>query len=191
MTDRLSAAAGLFALSLLLGDTALAQGCQWRQEGTAGPGWYDSGGSPCNSSHQAPATATAPALRWVSRWGAIAVSPSTESVGISENASSQQRAEREALTQCRANDGASDCAVDTVYRDQCLAYARGRGQTGVVDFASMNSFPLATWDALTACNRAGGDGACEILYAGCSLPAQVAGPPEMPELPHFDYPVTH
>ncbi|MFM9941219.1 MAG: DUF4189 domain-containing protein [Hyphomicrobiaceae bacterium] len=60
-----------------------------------------------------------------SKYGAIALSPSTRAVGWSYDAASRAAAEQAALAQCRKH--ASDCRVGTWFVDACGALAFGSG----------------------------------------------------------------
>jgi hypothetical protein len=141
-----------------------AQSCQWRQEGTQGPGWYDAGGGPCNNNAQS----AAPTERWAPRWGAIASSAHTGNVGTTAGQSNRGEAKRIALQHCGAKDGIRDCKINLVYANACAAYAWREGKAGI---SSALSIEEASQKALNACNKEGKE--CEIIYSECSLPERI------------------
>jgi hypothetical protein len=141
---------------LLLSTFTHAQNCQWRPEGTQGPGWYDSGGSACSTNAQA-----APAIRQISKWGAIATSNKTFNMGVVVGEENKWSAKRIALQRC----GASDCKVDFTYHDQCAAVAWGTRYSAM---ASASTIDEASALAMKSCAKGADD--CKIVYSECSLP---------------------
>lgn len=142
-----------------------SQNCQWRQQGTQGPGWYDAGGGVCNNASQQSA---APSVRWMSRWGAIATSSSMGDTGTVVGQDSRREAERIALQRCGAQDGIPDCKVRLSYRDSCAAIAWGGGRIGM---ASAPSIEEASLKALVECYKKGRE--CKTYYTECSLPERI------------------
>lgn len=154
--------AGLI-LMLALSDVVHAQSCQWRQEGTVGPGWYDASGSTCsNSSPQQPITQQ---VNWASRWGAIAISYGAGHSGSAAGQESSHDAKHLALRNCNVN-GTTDCKVALTYRDQCAALAWGGGFSAPASAATIEEASLL---ALHSC----GAGECKIVYSECSLPERI------------------
>lgn len=70
--------------------------------------------------------ASRPTGEWIKTWGALASSPETGDSAASVGKLSRDDAESEALTTCSRN-GAEDCRVDFVYRNQCVAVVSVRG----------------------------------------------------------------
>ncbi|SFS16804.1 protein of unknown function [Dyella sp. OK004] len=153
--------AGMMLLSLSFMAHAQQQ-CGWRQEGVIGRGWYDGGGGSCNSAQQ---KQTAPAIRWVSRWGAIAICHRLGHSGSTVNQKSKRDAKRVALQNCNT-DGATDCEVALAYHDQCAALAWGGGFSVAAGAATIEE---AAALAMRSCDTQG----CEIVYSECSLPERI------------------
>jgi hypothetical protein len=148
-------------LLLVLSDVTRAQNCQWRQEGTQGPGWYDSGGSACSSNS---GQQKEPMVRQAKRWGAIATSDTTLNIGVVVGQESKQAASRIAMQRC----GTPDCKIDITYHDQCAAVAWGTRYSAM---SSASSIDEASEIAMGGCGKGAGD--CKIVYSECSLPERI------------------
>jgi len=141
--------------ALILGEAVQAQSCQWRPQGTQGPGLYDMGGRPCSGT-----AAPAPAPRHLSRWGAIASSDTTHKLGVSAGETSRRSAERNAMERC----GTADCRIDFTYHDQCVAVAWGdrySAMTGAMTVDEASAMSLARCGEETS--------HCKTVYTECSL----------------------
>jgi hypothetical protein len=151
---------GLMLMLMSIGSLH-AQSCQWRQEGTAGPGWYDGGGTACNndSSQQ-----NEPPVRWASRWGAIAINTQNGALGGSTGQQNRYDAKRVALARC-----GDDCKIDLTYHDQCVALASGKRYYASVSAATVEEASLL---AMKACGK-GGATDCIVTYSECSLPERI------------------
>jgi hypothetical protein len=162
----------LFLISSMLSH---AQSCQWRPEGTIGPGWYDGGGSPCSST---PQQSAAPTVRWSSRWGAVANSITTGHAGTSAGQVSRYDAKHLALHQCGTDDGIKDCKIVMTYHDQCAAiadgtYASSTAGAATTSFATASAATISEASnlAMESCNKEAID--CKVIYTECSLPERI------------------
>lgn len=145
--------------SLCLSTTLQAQYCHWRPEGPRGPGLYDSGGEPCDENGH-----PVSAIRYVSRWGAIATSNTTLNMGVSFGESSKVMAAQTALERCSS----PDCQIDFTYRDQCVAVAWGATYSSM---SSAMTVDEASAISMRRCQKKTSD--CQIVYTECS-PAEQA-----------------
>lgn len=107
----------------------------------------------------------APTGEWVKTWGAIAMSKSTGDVGTTKGKLSQGDAKSSAVQQC-SNNGAEDCKVTLVYRNQCAALAASQVSTF---FQASASKEAAIAQVVGICERSGG-GACKVIFSECSDP---------------------
>lgn len=108
--------------------------------------------------------------KWVTRWGAIATDDGSTGGGIlgqSESLSSKRKAEKAALSDCRAKGG-NNCALVQAYHDQCIAVAWGRSRPYSV---SAENSKAASDFAIAKCGES--DTSCGIYYTGCSYPERV------------------
>ncbi|AWH21815.1 hypothetical protein C1933_11650 [Stenotrophomonas sp. ZAC14D2_NAIMI4_6] len=148
-------------------------------EGGCPSGMYPIGGQgvqgcapiPGASGGAGPAASAAPARplgEWLTRWGAVVESPSSNLVGTSANESSEERAVAVATRKCAA-EGAQGCKPTVTYYNQCVAFAvpsSGKGQ-GSLDTAADTE--TVAQNAIGNCKDTGG-GRCHVVYAECSLP---------------------
>lgn len=161
MKYRRQAFIGLMLLFVLSG-AVHAQSCQWRQEGTSGPGWYDSGGSVC--SNFSPQQQSAPVARWASRWGAIAINTHTGALGSSVGRQTKRDAKMEALSKC-----GYVCSINLTFHDQCAALASGEKFFASASAATIEE---ASRLAMKDCGK-GGVTDCMVTYSECSLPERI------------------
>ncbi|PSD28765.1 DUF4189 domain-containing protein [Stenotrophomonas maltophilia] len=148
-------------------------------EGGCPPGSYPIGGQGVQgcapipgavggtASPSAPAPAQ-PLGEWLTRWGAVAESPTSNLVGTAANESSERRAVDVAIKKCAA-EGAKDCKSSVTYYNQCVAFAvpsSGKGQ-GSLDTAV--DAETVAGNAIGHCRDTGG-GKCAVVYSECSLP---------------------
>lgn len=162
-----------FALTFLVPFSAYAEG------GSCPPGFYPIGGQgvqgcapiPGASSGAASGAVDSPPVptgEWLTTWGAVAESPTSNLVGTSANKRSKDAAESEAIRKCAA-EGARDCRATVSYYNQCVAYSapstgKGRGSVNTaVDIDTVRA------NALRSCRDTGG-GSCVIAYSECSKP---------------------
>ncbi|MGE8238118.1 MAG: DUF4189 domain-containing protein [Stenotrophomonas indicatrix] len=150
-------------------------------EGNCPSGYYPIGGQgvqgcapiPGGSSGGGPAQGGVPqpprpSGEWLTRWGAVVQSPTSDLIGTSANKTSEAAAETEARRICES-EGARDCKTSLTYYNQCVAFSvpnsgKGRGSVNTaVDLAT------AKKNALASCNDAGG-GRCVISHTECSEP---------------------
>jgi Domain of unknown function (DUF4189) len=99
-------------------------------------------------------------------WAAVAISPSTLTVGGSHGQNSQQDAEQTALTNCRRN-GARDCEVLQWVRNECqaLAVSYPKGPYGWSDGSTRVG---AAAHAMSECKSRGGQN-CTVIAAPCAV----------------------
>ncbi|WP_425518214.1 DUF4189 domain-containing protein [Stenotrophomonas indicatrix] len=161
----------LIALILCMGPALAEGGCP--------PGSYPIGGQGVQGCAPIPGTssgASGPAVsappqplgEWLTRWGAVAESPTSSLVGTSSNESSERRAVAVAIKKCAA-EGAKDCKSSVTYYNQCVAFAvpsSGKGQ-GSLDTAV--DAETVAGNAIEHCKDTGG-GKCTVVYSECSLP---------------------
>lgn len=112
--------------------------------------------------------AQAPAVKWQSRWGAIATYEPDGSLGTATDRPSENDAAQTALADCQSKHGAS-CKVQLTYHDQCAAM--------VVSDKGYNTQSAATTDiaaqnGMEVCHHSG-DPNCHVYYSACSLPKRV------------------
>ena len=150
-------------------------------EGNCPSGYYPIGGQgvqgcapiPGASSGGAPAQAGVPqpprpSGEWLTRWGAVVQSPTSDLIGTSANKTSEAAAETEARRICES-EGARDCKTSLTYYNQCVAFSvpnsgKGRGSVNTaVDLAT------AKKNALASCSDTSG-ARCAISHTECSEP---------------------
>lgn len=159
----------LLALLLVTTGVAAEEGCPPglfpNTSGAAGGGCvpFRSNAGPSSGSLGYPA----PSIRWVSRWGAIAIDETNSGVGTAVAMSSKRRAEKAAMLDCRAKGG-SGCKISIAYHDQCAAIAWGDMQASVLGAGTIEE---ATSVALEDCERHTEN--CRIYYSDCSYPERV------------------
>lgn len=147
--------------------------------GSCPPGFYPIGGQgvqgcapiPGASSGSAAAPVDArpmPTGEWLTTWGAVAESPTSNLVGTSANKRSKELAESEAIRKCAA-EGSRDCRTTVSYYNQCVAFSApssGKGRGSVNTAVDMDTVKAR---ALRSCKDVGG-GSCIIAYSECSNP---------------------
>jgi Domain of unknown function (DUF4189) len=110
----------------------------------------------------------APPVQWTSKWGAIATDSSVGSLGTSINSDSKEKAESNALADCRVNGG-SKCEIELWYSNSCGAMVVGDDGHDTAQGATENQ---AVQKAMKVCSS-DGDRGCHVYYSGCSLPKQI------------------
>jgi hypothetical protein len=105
---------------------------------------------------------------WESRWGAIATENHGSGFGAVTGLKTQQQAEREAFSKCKATATTpkAECKVILPYTDQCVALAWGAGGGSRVNSAV--NLATAEAHALENCNKYAQSG-CQIYYSACSF----------------------
>ncbi|WP_429623895.1 DUF4189 domain-containing protein [Stenotrophomonas sp. AN71] len=151
----------------------------YAEGGSCPPGFYPIGGQgvqgcapiPGASSGSGPAAVDAPPIptgEWLTTWGAVAESPTSNLVGTSANKRSKELAESEAIRKCAA-EGSRDCRTTVSYYNQCVAFSApssGKGRGSVNTAVDMDTVKA---HALRSCRDTGGGG-CIIAYSECSNP---------------------
>ncbi|MCC8535495.1 DUF4189 domain-containing protein [Xanthomonas codiaei] len=129
------------------------------------PGSAQCGPDSGTSRGDIPVPPPTPTGEWIKTWGAIAMSNSTGDVGTSVGKFSEKEARSSAINQCGI-DGATDCKVQLVYRNQCSALASSKRDTF---FQAASSKEEASDGVLAVCERSN-TGSCSVMYSGCSDP---------------------
>ncbi|MCC8537624.1 DUF4189 domain-containing protein [Xanthomonas axonopodis pv. poinsettiicola] len=109
--------------------------------------------------------ASKPTGEWVKTWGAIAGSDSTGEAGTSVGMVSKKEAEDTAIRRCAVN-GASDCKLNLVYRNQCAAMVSTQSDSFYQGSATKER---AIDLAMDNCKK-NAPGECKVLYSDCSEP---------------------
>jgi hypothetical protein len=109
-----------------------------------------------------------PPPQWANRWGAIATALPKGILGVANDASSQNQAERAALADCQSKGGTT-CTIDLSYRNQCAAMVVGHPGYNVTPGDTLRA---ASEKGLKTCNDAG-DTNCHVYYSACSLPVRI------------------
>ncbi|HBS57496.1 MAG TPA: hypothetical protein DEA38_17455 [Stenotrophomonas sp.] len=125
-------------------------------EGNCPPGNYPTGGQ------------GTPSGEWLTRWGAVVQSPTSDLVGTSANKTSEAAAESEARRICES-EGARDCRTSLTYYNQCVAFSvpsSGKGRGSVNTAVDLDT---AKKNALASCSDTGG-ARCAISHTECSEP---------------------
>ncbi|PPT44582.1 MULTISPECIES: DUF4189 domain-containing protein [Xanthomonas] len=146
----------LYALSVnaAFGQTACPVG--------AAPGSPQCG--PDSGTSRAAPTPPQPTGEWIKTWGAIANSSNGEA-GSAVGKFSQEEAEQAALRQC-AIEGASDCKVKLVYKNQCSALIASDSQSF---FQASPTESRAVELAKENCEKTGAS-SCKVIYSECTKP---------------------
>lgn len=144
-------------------------------EGRCPPGQYPVGGQGVlgcapipGYGNQGGQAAPVPSGRWLTTWGAIAESSSTDLVGISVGEASQEAAERVALGKCAA-EGDPNCSISMTYHNQCVAIAIPSSGKGHAAYANGPDESEVLDRAIARCGDTGG-GECIRYYSDCSRP---------------------
>lgn len=104
------------------------------------------------------------------RWGAISIDSTVSKGGIGTvtGLASKRKAEKAALSQCRASGGGDGCQVLLTYYNQCGVIAWGDNYLKTMGAATVES---ASKLALEDCSK--NTSGCQIYYSGCSYPERV------------------
>jgi hypothetical protein len=145
-------------------------------EGRYPPGQYPVGGPgvsgcapiPGYGGRQGGRGVPVPAGEWVTTWGAIAESPTTDLMGISVGERSKEEAEQAALRRC-ASESDPNCTISIAYHNQCIAVAKPSSEQGAGRAAGAPTVEEAIGTAILKCSDTGG-GHCYIFYSKCSEP---------------------
>jgi len=105
-------------------------------------------------------------MRSVSKYGAIAYSPSTGGFGFSFKYASRPDAEGRATRECLRQVNKDDCKVEIWFHDACAALAEG--ESGIRAAASAPSQDIANRAALENCKSDNKGERCEVKVAVCS-----------------------
>ena len=153
---------------LLLSFDAGAEGrCPPGQYPVGGPGVLGCAPIPGYGGQQEGA-APVPAGKWLTTWGAIAESPTTDLMGVSVGEGSKEIAEQVAVRRC-ALEGDPNCTISFVYHNQCVAVAQPSSGQGAGRVAGAPTEAEAIGAAIAKCSDTGG-GHCFKFYSNCSRP---------------------
>ncbi|WP_434991203.1 DUF4189 domain-containing protein [Xanthomonas melonis] len=152
-------------IAILLVSLAFSVSAQTACPVGVAPGSPQCGPDSGTSRGDIPAPPPTPTGEWIKTWGAIAMSNSTGDVGTSVGKFSEKEATDSAIIQCE-KDGAADCKVQLVYRNQCSALASSKRDTF---FQASSSKEAASEGVLAICERSN-TGSCSVMYSGCSDP---------------------
>lgn len=149
-----------------------------RAEGRCPPGQYPVGGQGVQGCAPIPGYGTqggnggyaapVPTGEWLKTWGAIAVSSTTNLVGVSAGEMSKEDADSIALKKCGA-EGDRNCRISISYENQCAAIAIPSSGKGQAYSASAATEEEAVSGAVESCSDTGG-GKCVRFYSDCSKP---------------------
>ncbi|WP_161808900.1 DUF4189 domain-containing protein [Stenotrophomonas daejeonensis] len=150
-----------------------------RAEGRCPPGQYPIGDSRAPGCAPIPGyggqvgstgeyVAPLPIGEWLKTWGAIAVSSTTNLVGVSAGEMSKEDADSIALKKCGA-EGDRNCRISISYENQCAAIAIPSSGKGQAYSASAATEEGAVSGAIESCSDTGG-GKCVRFYSDCSKP---------------------
>ncbi|QOY22296.1 DUF4189 domain-containing protein [Xanthomonas citri] len=154
-----------FYISILLLSLTFSISAQTACPVGVAPGSPQCGPDSGTSRGDMPTPPPTPTGEWIKTWGAIAMSNSTGDVGTSVGKFSDKEAKNSAINQC-AKDGAADCKIQLVYRNQCSALASSKRDTF---FQASSSKEEATDGVLAICERSK-TGSCSVMYSDCSDP---------------------
>lgn len=114
-----------------------------------------------NSSGDIPQS-IAPPTRWADKWGAIALSGTNDSVGVSTDMTSEEAARTAALEDCQAAGGGR-CLVQLAYYNQCgvLAWSERFANS-----ATAGTIEEASDIAINTCSKNTSN--CKIVYSNCT-----------------------
>ncbi|WP_425477345.1 DUF4189 domain-containing protein [Lysobacter capsici] len=159
-------AGGMLSLSGL----AAARGCPAGVPSAGNPGCIppDQSNSPY---YQSGASGqSAPAARWADRWGAIAIDDRDGGVGLgtAQMMTTERKAKKTALDECRAKGGTS-CRVILAYYNQCGVVVAGDAGWNSTSAGSVGE---ATKRSFEKCEKSGLKN-CKVYYSNCSLAERV------------------
>ena len=113
-----------------------------------------------------------PRAVWADRWGAIAVDPSTGTIGTVAGLTSRSEAIDAAMKKCTTSGGGDRCQLDLAYYNQCAAGAWGPGKGGRMAWTGDPYKEGAEKRAIAKCEETSGD-ACQLFYSDCSYAERV------------------
>ncbi|WP_430542473.1 DUF4189 domain-containing protein [Xanthomonas sacchari] len=148
----------LFSVGIFLPLTLSAQ--------TRCPVGAQAGSAQCLPDEESSSSARATG-EWIKTWGGIASAPNGEG-GVSSAQLSRADAENAALQNCRAT-GASQCKVNFVYYNQCVALAYPVGSAGGF-FRTGKTIDEAVKLAVVDCEREMVGHQCKIKVNECTDP---------------------
>ena len=163
------------ALSLVSAFLVLAANSCWA-EGSCPQGYYPVGGGNGGWAGCAPIPGSGggqsmpppdPGPQWATRWGAIAVDGAAGKFGGANDMTSERKAQRAAIKDCRKNGG-KKCEITVSYYNQCGAMAWGNNRS--VSWRGPER-EATIRDAVAACDKETDN--CAPYYAGCSYPVRV------------------
>ncbi|WP_081422257.1 DUF4189 domain-containing protein [Xanthomonas cannabis] len=154
----------LASIALLISLTASAFAQTACPAGVA-PGSPQCGPDSGTSRGDIPTPPPRPTGEWIKTWGAIAGSDSTGEAGTAVGNLSEEEAKDAAIRRCSVN-GASDCKVNLVYRNQCAALVSTQSDS----FYQGSATKERAIDLAVGNCKKSKSGDCKVLYSGCSDP---------------------
>lgn len=135
--------------------------------GGADVGWYGCApmGGPTQGGDQGPVQQSEEP-GWESRWGAIATADGA--FGVANDMTSKRRAEKQAMSECKARSKGKPCKLKPAFYDQCAALAWGDGMNIVFRSPDLQD---AEDSAVQVCSQHTNN--CKIYYSACSYPKRV------------------
>lgn len=146
-----------------------------KAEGGCPDGYYPIGGGNGGWSGCAPIPGSGggayqprdPGPMWATKWGAIAVDGTTGKFAGIEGLSSERKANKAAIKECRKNGG-KQCKVIAAYYNGCGAMAWGDSKvTSYMGPQRQEAIDLA----VKSCSKETTN--CQAYYAGCSYPVRI------------------
>lgn len=100
---------------------------------------------------------------WETRWGAIATADGA--FGVANGMTSKRRAEKQALSDCKARSNGKPCKLKPAFYDQCAALAWGDDMNIMFRSPDLQD---AEASAVQVCNQHTNN--CKVYYSACSYP---------------------
>ena len=107
------------------------------------------------------------AATWEDRWGAVAMDFAADASGTISNNTSEDRANRSALADCK-EQGGTHCEIVLTYHNQCAAISQAAA--GFFSSATAATKREAESRVIAKC---GDPRTCRILYSQCATPVRV------------------
>jgi len=121
------------------------------------------------SYQQQPQAPRPPQQIWVDHWGALATYEPGGVLGAATDMKSESEARHNAIADCQAKGGGSNCKIQSVYRNECVALLVGDKFFNVSAAATVEE---ATQSGMRTC-KGNSNTNCHIYYSACSLPVRI------------------
>lgn len=100
---------------------------------------------------------------WETRWGAIATADGA--FGVANGMTSKRRAEKQAMSDCKARSNGKPCKLKPAFYDQCAALAWGDEMNIMFRSPDLKD---AESSAVQVCSQHTNN--CKVYYSACSYP---------------------